>query len=383
MTRSAAPDVFYVQFANPAAYPPVLHGARLLADAGRHVRMLGAGMDGSASLRVPPHPRIDVRQLPLAPVGWRRRVQYGRFVALALREIARTRPAWVYASDPFSAPVAAVARRLGLARVVYHEHDAPAARPASAFMRVVYTARRAAVRTADLLVVPNEERLAALVAASGRTGPSVCVWNVPAADEVGPPRPPADGPLTLYYHGSLNEERLPFAVLDAMARVAEPLRLHAVGYETVGSLGFTANFLAAARRLGVADRVRVDGPADRADVMASARQADVGLALMPMATDEPNMQAMAGASNKAFDYLAGGLALVVTDLPEWCRLYVEPGYGLAADPTDSSSLADVFSRLVADPTATRQMGEAGRHRILSDWNYDNMYSYVVNVIERK
>jgi hypothetical protein len=49
---------------------------------------------------------------------------------------------------------------------------------------------------------------------------------------------------------------------------------------------------------------------------------------MPKVSEDINMQAMVGASDKAFDYLACGLALLVSDLPDWRAIYVEAGYGL-------------------------------------------------------
>ena len=48
---------------------------------------------------------------------------------------------------------------------------------------------------------------------------------------------------------------------------------------------------------------------------------------------------MAGASNKPFDYMAAGLALLVSDQPDWRAMFVEPGYARACDPTDPSSIA--------------------------------------------
>ena len=47
------------------------------------------------------------------------------------------------------------------------------------------------------------------------------------------------------------------------------------------------------------------------------------------------MQNMVGASNKPFDYMACGLPLLVTDLPEWTSTFVEPGYARACNPDDT------------------------------------------------
>lgn len=372
--------IFYVQYTNPAAYPPLLHSSRLLADAGCSVRMLGTSSDGAEVLGEPSHPRVRVERRPLPPAGLARRLHYAQFIASALREISRARPRWIYASDPFSTPIAVAAKRLGLARVVYHEHDAPSGDQVTAYIQAVYAARRVAARTADLLVIPNEERLTRLVAESGRLGPAVCVWNCPSLREVGPGRQPIERPLRLYYHGSINSSCLPLELLEAMARTEHPYHLLAVGYETVGSRGYGEQFVREAHRHGLADRIEVRGPLSRHDLMSVSREADVGLSLMPVEDGIFNMRAMAGASNKAFDYLAGGLALLVSDLPDWGRMYVEPGYALSADPRDAGSLADALSRFASDPEATRRMGEAGRRRILDDWNYEAQFAPVLQIL---
>lgn len=372
--------VTFVQFSNPAAYPPVLHAASLLADAGWEVEVLGVAMDGTESFQWPEGLGIQSTIWPSVPAGRARQMQYVRFIAAAIQRVRRRRPEWVYASDPFAAPIALAVARLGLARVVYHEHDAPGA-PESALMKAVGAARRAAVRGADTVIVPNEARLTRLVAETGRTGPTVCVWNVPAASEVAHARKPLAGPPVLYYHGTLNPSLLPTTILDAMARTDVPLRLRAVGYETIGNQGYSRTFLNHAERLGLSGKVEVAGPAPRAEVIAAAHAADIGLALMPMQTGDVNLEAMAGASNKAFDYLSGGLPLIVSDLLDWRELYVEPGYALAADPASPSSLMLAFERLASDPETLRRMGDAGRQRVACEWNYERQFQSVKDTME--
>ena len=54
-----------------------------------------------------------------------------------------------------------------------------------------------------------------------------------------------------------------------------------------------------------------------------AARAHVGLALMPLNSNDLNMRHMTGASNKPFDYMAAGLALLVSDLPDWRQMFVD------------------------------------------------------------
>jgi glycosyltransferase involved in cell wall biosynthesis len=131
---------------------------------------------------------------------------------------------------------------------------------------------------------------------------------------------------------------------------------------------------AKARELGISHRVDLVGALpDRIEIMRRCWQSDIGLALMPMHSQDVNMQAMAGASNKAFDYLACGLALLVSELPDWKAMFVEPGYGLACVPDDPSSLERALRWLLDNPAELRAMGERGRQRIEREWNYDSQF----------
>ena len=87
----------------------------------------------------------------------------------------------------------------------------------------------------------------------------------------------------------------------------------------------------------------------RADLLAEAARAHIGLSLMPFNSDDLNINHMAGASNKPFDYMAAGLALLVSDLPDWTRMFVEPGFGLACNPADVNSISAAL-RLVHRPS---------------------------------
>jgi glycosyltransferase involved in cell wall biosynthesis len=89
---------------------------------------------------------------------------------------------------------------------------------------------------------------------------------------------------------------------------------------------------------------------------------------------------MTGASNKAFDYLACGLPLIVSDLPDWREMFVEAGYALACDPNDPPSIATAIASLVNDPERMRAMGEAGRQKIIEAWNYEALFQPVMRLL---
>jgi glycosyltransferase involved in cell wall biosynthesis len=373
--------IIYIQYTNPAGYPPLEHSSRILADAGWQVLFLGTRALGADALRFQPHANVRVRYLNFCRPGWRQKLHYFYFCAWVLGLTLFWRPSWVYASDPLVCPAALALRCLPWLRVLYHEHDSPDGPPAGGFQRFVRWTRKQVARHAAYCVLPNETRLERFKAETGTRQEAFCVWNCPSSQEVAPQRAPANGSFWLLYHGSIVPDRLPLAVVNALAALPDRVKLRLVGYETVGSPGYVGQIQERAQQLGVDRRLEIVGVLPhRFELMESCRRCDAGLALMPLRPTDVNQHTMTGASNKAFDYLASGLPLVVSDLPDWRAAYVEPGYGLACDPDDAESIAYVVGRFLDDPDLARSMGEKGRRRIAAEWNYEKQFSQVMRCL---
>jgi glycosyltransferase involved in cell wall biosynthesis len=369
--------ILYIQYTNPAGYPPLEHSSRILADEGWQVLLLGTQASGSAPLRFPPHPNIRVRYLRFAPAGWRQKLHYLFFCFWVAAWVTIWRPTWIYASDPLACPVALVLSLAPWLRVLYHEHDSPSGDIHGGFQWLVACARRRLARRAACCVLPNAGRLERFKADTGTRQDAFCVWNCPSAHEVAPAHAPASGDFWLLYHGSIVPSRLPLAVVGALAMLPDRVKLRVIGYETVGSHGYVSELRDCARQAGVDSRLEVIPALPRFDLFEWCRRCDAGLAFMPLRTADVNQQNMTGASNKAFDYLACGLALLVSDLPDWRAAYCDPGFALACDPRNPESIAQVVRWLVENPQMARSMGEKGRRRIAAEWNYEKQFSEVL------
>ena len=371
----------YVSYTNPAALPPLERGARLLAEDGWEVLLLGTGAFGAAdSLRFRPREGVTVRRMPICPAGWRQKLHFLGFSLWVLFWVARWRPQLVYASDPLSCPVVWALSFVPGLRILYHEHDTPMDRPASLPMRLCLAARRSLATRAELCLLPNPERAARFAREMAPRGPcALSVRNCPSRSEVAPRRGPHDGgSVWLLYCGSVVPARLPPAVLRALGRLPTALKLRVLGYETVGHAGYPARLRQMAEELVLGDRFEWLGAVPtRDELLEWGRRCDLGLALMPRGSDDVNMRHMAGASNKPFDYLACGLALLVSDLPDWRRMYVEPGYALACDPEGPESIASALGWFLDHRREMREMGERGRVRVLEEWNYEREFEPVL------
>src|SRR5262249_8836615 len=144
--------------------------------------------------------------------------------------------------------------------------------------------------------------------------------------------------LTVYYHGTLTPEVLPQKLIVAAARLKPAVKVRVIGRETLGNVGYVQSLVAAAKSAGASEIFEVIETVAREDLLHLASRADVGVALVSKTTKNRNMQHIVGASNKVFDYMACGLPLLVSDLPEWEERLVKPGFARACDPNDVESI---------------------------------------------
>jgi glycosyltransferase involved in cell wall biosynthesis len=375
--------IIYVQYTNPAAYPPLEHSSQILAENDWDVLFLGTGALGADKLRFDEQRHIRVRRMRFQSPGARQKLHYALFNVWCLIWFLRWRPDCVYFSELHACPLGLLAALAGM-RTIFHEHDIPQSNPTGRFARLVSWSRQQFARRATLCVVPNAKRGEHLVRAAGTTRMLAVVSNCPRAAEVAPKRAGLpEGSLRVLYHGSIVPDRLPLSVIGALAKLPNGVTLTVVGYETVGAEGHIESLRARATELGIGERLNIAGTlATRSELISMCGRHDVGLALMPLGNGDLNMESMAGASNKPYDYLACGLALIVSNSADWEQMFVKPGFGLSCDPSSAESVAGVLNTFATQPVATRTMGERGRQRVIDEWNYERQFRPVLDLLSR-
>jgi glycosyltransferase involved in cell wall biosynthesis len=289
----------------------------------------------------------------------------------------------MYASDPLAVPALWLVRKLTRARMIYHEHDAPSAHQArSWFMRMVLACRETLGTEVELCVIPQRHRLLDFLRVTRRTRPTICVWNCPRLSEIEENHSEQGNDLIIYYHGSINNARVPAELVVAASRFNGAVRLRIAGYETPGSIGHVQELMKLAAENGTPGLVEFLGTIPlRKDLLRSASKAHVGLSLMPRTSEDINLRHMVGASNKPFDCMACGLPLLVTDLSEWTSTFVEPGFARACDPSDVDSIEAQLRWYLDHPEERREMGRRCADQIRRSWNYDTMFADVLATIE--
>jgi len=374
------PRILFLQATDPANYPPLMHASMLMAEAGWEVTFLSAPVF-DWPIALPSHPHVNVRTIRPRPSHVMRSFDYALYTANSAKLALRLRPDVVYASDSLGAGPGLLAASLVGAVLVYHEHDSPRL---GSLNRIVAQLRKTTARSARLVVFPNEARARLAQSELAFSDDKLrIVWNVPRRQEIVPSAATTDSPLIIYYHGGITPERLPETVALAVRRMAGRVLLRIAGYEAPGAHGYVKHLMG--YQDGAKEQVLIEyvgSLPQRADLLAEAARAHVGLSLIPLNSgDDINMSHMAGASNKPFDYMAAGLALLVSDLPDWTRMFVEPGFGLACDPADLDSLSVALTWFIDHPEGRRAMVARARNKIEAEWNYDKQFRDVLKYLE--
>lgn len=377
--------ILYIQYTNPACYPSLEHSSVILAGKGWKISFFGTGsFGGSNALSFKKHPNISFKKLSYCPAGWKQKFHYIWFSLRAIWHCLWWRPGWIYASESLSCPIVLALSYLPGVKIIYHEHDSPNLQQnASGFVKYVLKARGNLASKAALCILPNEERMKKFIRETGRAGDTLCVWNCPRLEEVSLSRGLSKNrEITLYYHGTVSRDYLPFGILKAMSELPSGISLKIIGYETIGSSGYIGGLIEEANRLGIAERIEILKSMPRYQIWEYCSRGDIGLAFIPAKDQDVNNINKICASVKPFDYMACGLALLVSDLPDWRKMYVEPGYGLACDPEDPKDIARALRWFIENPEKRDEMGKRARQKVATEWNYEKQFEPVLEYISR-
>ena len=184
--------------------------------------------------------------------------------------------------------------------------------------------------------------------------------RVPSAD-------PATGsgpdPLRLLFVGRLDVQKNVARLLDAMAQVAEPVRLRLVGD---GDL--REGLKEQANRLGLDDRVEFVGRKHGEDLVKE--YADAELFVLP--SDREGMALV------VLEAMAAGLPVLATAVPG--NIETVEGAGVLVPPTPQA-LAAAIDRLARDRSALAALAAAGAARV-ADSRWDRVVSAIEDVYEQ-
>jgi glycosyltransferase involved in cell wall biosynthesis len=347
--------------------------ASALAAAGHEVTVLelaavpaGARLDGFARRSVLPNPALR-RWLPFA-------LYRVAFLASFVRAILVLRPRVVHAHDAAMLLPGAIGAWMTGAALVYDSHELATGVPyrerawawfVGALERAIVPRCAGVITVSDgiaqrlaqryrLPTVPTVVRNVSALAAGGEGG-------LRRRLRLGP-----DVPLVLH-QGAPAPDRGCDVLVDAVSRLAGVALVFLGDPEP----GYGERLSAEILRRGVADRITSLPSVALDELLAQTAEADVGVTLLQDTCENHRL----ALPNKLFEYIAAGVPVVASALPETQRLIETHGVGWCSPPEDPDALAQVIAQALRegrDPalmerlrdTAQELCWEREQHRLL-------------------
>jgi glycosyltransferase involved in cell wall biosynthesis len=344
-----------------------------LTGAGHEVRLIGR----------PPAPgagHADVRLLPAAGrlaarLGLMARHAPAQFVPAsattlywteaarraALAQIVAFRPDIVIANDWNTLPIAARAKALTGARILYDSHEfAPAEFADRRLWRLfaqrhVEAIEKRFIAAADAVTTVSANIAGELAARYRLRAPPLVLRNIPDFE----PRParPTGEAITVLFHGLLRPHRGLEPLIDSVAAWRPERRLVLRGY---GASGYVEQLQARARGSGAAGRIVFAPPVAPEEVVPAAAAADIGFFALP----DSSPQSRFALPNKIFEYIGASLAVVTTPLADMRALLDEWGCGAYTGET-AAEIAGALNALDRETLDRLKSRAAAAARVLN------------------
>jgi glycosyltransferase involved in cell wall biosynthesis len=305
-------------------------------------------------------------------------IEYAKFAARTRALVKDLRPAIVYSYDPH-AFVASIVARAGrrATPLIFHPHELPETAGLSwtSLQTWVVKAALMGTKSAEAVVFPEKYRACHWLMAAGDSRAPIIVPNCPDRSYF---PGPADWSETIamryrarevVYVGYASADNGHLEGLRALAMTDGGIRMRVIGAYLPE---FGASFNALARKLGVADRVSLDGWLALDVLRARASGASVGLSLYKPATK--NLECVGSASNKLFEYAAMGLPVIVPDRESYRDFLGDAEWVTYAVIDKPESIARAITSTLADPERYAAMSRAARRAFEQQYNYERVFA---------
>jgi glycosyltransferase involved in cell wall biosynthesis len=369
-------------YGNPDQYPPIINGARLLAQAGFALDIFCRWDGAPWEVWYPDTVRIH-RIKTETGSSWR---EYSSFVAKVLLRGDSGVAAFIGHDMHGLLPARLLARRHHR-QVIYHCHDfSEKDRKIPAGSELVRLFERRFASGVDLVVVPDAERGAVVKDELGlRRSPQI-VANAPLMNVLNSNEALQASLLTqgrkfsrvLFRQGRIGPGHAIEATLRSILHWDNP----EWGFVVMGpwEQAYLQALTTTAKSLGVERQFVVLPPVGYDEVAQFTRGADCGHGLYQPVT--LNHTLYTTASNKIMEYMAAGLPVMVSDTPSLRNLMKKYGCGLTANEESPESIAAAVNTLLGDQKKAREMGRAGLQAFEQEFCYERQFAPVIDLIQR-
>lgn len=284
----------------------------------------------------------------------------------------RLRPSIFHLHDPHLIPLGVLLKLTG-ARVVYDVHEDY---PAHGLTKLVGHPLRGRLKAAmwsalEWLAGVMLDRFVCASPDLARKFPAArttVVSNLPLREAFPPaesdraPEPYAQRPNTVVYTGNITPVRGFWELVRAVELLPDELecRLRLIGYF------HPARLVDAVRARDAWRSIDAMPWLPHPVLLRELLRVRVGLVLLhPLPNHGDPMR-----NNKLFEYMAAGLPVIVSDIPNWRAMVRDVGCGLVVDPRDPAAIAAAIQHLLEHPGDAEAMGRRGQAAVQARFNWD-------------
>ena len=166
--------------------------------------------------------------------------------------------------------------------------------------------------------------------------------------------------IIVIHVGSLREQYGPRVLLDSLAYIKDPR----VTLLIVGGAG--KGFLTEVERRDLAEQVQVIEQLPFEEMLAYLAIADIGIT--PLQPIDKNTEY--SLARKFLEYIAAGLPVIVSDLPEYHALVERYQLGILIDPENPREIAEAIMKLVEDRRLRVQLGQNAAQAFEVELNWE-------------
>jgi glycosyltransferase involved in cell wall biosynthesis len=365
-------------YGNPDQYPPIINGARLIAQAGFETDIFCRWDASEEAVSYPPGVTIHRITGP-SRNSW---LEYASFVSQSLRRASQNAGLFI-GHDMHGLVPAHLLGRFHHRAVIYHCHDfAERERALSLGSRTVRVLERRFAPKAKVVVVPDADRARVIKNQLSLTESPLIAANGPLKREM----PATNGKLrelllakghdfdaVIFRQGKIGVGHAIESTLRALPLLAN----RKWGFVVMGlSDGdYVQRLRLVARELRVDKQFEVLPSVAYDDVISFTSGAQVGHALYdPIHINNLHIST---ASNKIMEYMEAGLPLLVSETPALRNLVTSYGCGLTADEKSPESVAEGINILLGAPEKARAMGIAARRAFEEKFCYQRQFGPVI------
>lgn len=170
--------------------------------------------------------------------------------------------------------------------------------------------------------------------------------------------------IKICYVGSLSEPRGVTTLLEAYKRINKRTDLILAGkFET-------EEYKQTLLEEGLLEKVDYRGVCNSEEVKQIYEEASVGLSTLHNVGQYPKLGTF---PTKVYEYMANGLAVIVSEYPYSQKMMAEEKIGKCVDPANINSIASAIEYMLENRDMAQRMGEIGKRLSIEKYNWDNEF----------